>query len=373
MLIRVAERLLGAVRPGDTVGRLAGDEFVVICEDLDDEDEASAVADRVAHAVAAPIPLYGRETVITASIGIAHSGRTTMPERGDELLRDADVAMYRAKERGRARIELFDQDMRTRMLVRLETEHALRRAIGRGEFRLHYQPTMSVANGRVISLEALIRWDHPELGLVSPLDFIPLAEETGLILPIGAWALHEASSQLAGWRLEHPALARLQVSVNLSARQFTDPQLSEMVADVLADTGLPPAALSLEITESVLMDEADATLNTLGALRRLGVHLSIDDFGTGYSSLSYLKRFHVDVLKIDRSFVDGLGIDSEDEAIVTAVVSLAHSLGLEVTAEGVETNLQLAGLRRLGCDSVQGFLLGRPLPPDDLLAALIGA
>ena len=370
VLIRVADRLLAAVRPGDTVGRLAGDEFVVICEGLEGDDVQS-VARRVAEAVAVPIPLYGRETVITASIGIAESGRGTGRQRADELLRDADVAMYRAKERGRSRIELFDQVMRTTMLERLETEHALRRAITRNEFCLHYQPTLSVADGRVTSLEALIRWDHPDRGLVPPDQFIPLAEENGLIVPIGAWALRQACVQLAAWRLEHPALAQLQVSVNLSARQFTDPRLGELVTSSLAESGLPPDALWLEITESVLMDEAASTLDTLRALRRLGVHLAIDDFGTGYSSLSYLKRFDVDVLKIDRSFVDGLGIDQEDEAIVTAVVSLAHALGLSVTAEGVETNRQLAGLRRLGCDAVQGYLLGRPLPPEDLITALI--
>ena len=367
VLVQVAQRLQAAVRPGDTVARLAGDEFVVICEDVAEERDVIRVADRVAQAVAAPIPLYGRDTIITASIGIALASAET---RAEDLLRDADVAMYRAKERGRARLEVFDQAMRTRMLRRLEIEHALRRALQEDAFTLHYQPTVHLESGRVISVEALLRWEHPEWGLVMPGEFVPLAEETGLIMPMGRWVLEEACRQLAAWRRLRPECADLNVSVNLSARQFADPNLADIVSGALSESGLSPSGLWLEITESVLMEEAQTTIETLRALRGLGVHLSIDDFGTGYSSLSYLKRFPVDVLKIDRSFVDGLGTDPEDEAIVTAVVRLAQALDLDVVAEGVETAEQLAELRRLGCTAVQGFYFGRPKPPGETLAFL---
>jgi diguanylate cyclase (GGDEF)-like protein len=367
VLVQVAQRLEEAVRPGDTVARLAGDEFVVVCEDVEGDADVLALAHRIADAVAAPIPLYGRDAIITASIGIALAGEST---RAEDLLRDADVAMYRAKERGRARLELFDEDMRTRMLQRLEIEHALRRALQRREFVLYYQPTVSLATGRIVSVEALLRWPDPERGLVMPDEFIPVAEENGLIMPLGRWALEEACRQLAQWRREYPEWSDLEVSVNLSARQFADPDLVPVVAGALREAGLDPSGLWLEITESVLMEEAESTVETLRALRALGVHLSIDDFGTGYSSLSYLKRFPVDVLKIDRSFVDGLGTDAEDEAIVTAVVRLAQALELGVVAEGVETAGQLAELRRLGCTAVQGYYFGRPMPAADLASKL---
>nr|MDQ3757682.1 EAL domain-containing protein [Actinomycetota bacterium] len=370
VLVQIADRLQSAVRPGDTVSRLAGDEFVVICEDFNDESDLTSLGERMAQAIARPLHLYGRDTVITASIGIA----VASPEAtAEDLLRDADVAMYRAKERGRSRIELFDQAMRTRMLDRLETEHALRVAIQKGALVMHYQPTVCLTTGRVLSVEALLRWQHADRGLVSPVDFVGLAEDTGLIVPLGRWALVTACEQLAAWRAAHPELEPLQVSVNLSAGQFADPHLVSMVAAALEESGLPSENLWLEITESVLMEEAEATVDTLRALRALGVRMSIDDFGTGYSSLSYLKRFPVDVLKIDRSFVDGLGVDPEDQAIVTAVVSLARALGLGVVAEGVETAEQLDEVRRLGCNSVQGFYLGRPQPADDTLGRLLSA
>jgi diguanylate cyclase (GGDEF)-like protein len=362
VLLCVSERLRAAVRPHDTVGRLAGDEFVVVCEDLTDR-EAVDVAGRVASAVAEPILLGGRESVITASIGIAHAEPGT---RAEDMLRDSDVAMYRAKELGRSRIELFDADMRRRMIDRLEMEQSLRRAIAAGELRLDYQPLVSFDGWKVIAAEALVRWNHPERGVVAPAEFIPLAEESGLILPLGRWVLGEACRQLAVWR----AAGRpdLRVTVNLSARQFADPDLIGAVAEALARAGLPPGALWLEITESVLMEEAEATAETLRALKRLGVHLAVDDFGTGYSSLGYLKRFPVDLLKIDRTFIDGLGTDPDDGAIVLAIVSLARALRLDVVAEGVESPGQLDALQRLGCDAVQGFLLGRPGPADGLPA-----
>ena len=358
VLIRIGERLRAAMRPEDTVGRLSGDEFVVVCDDMDPVD-LLRVADRVAAAIEVPLPLYGRDTVITASIGIA---AVNGGGRAEDVLRDADVAMYRAKEQGRARIEVFDEAVRARLLERLETEHLLRRALGRGELRLDYQPIVRVVSGDLGSFEALVRWNHPERGLVAPDEFIPLAEDTGLIIPIGQWVLREACAQLSAWRAASPTMSAVQVSVNLSAKQFNNPDIVATVADALALASLPAAALTLEITESVLMEQVEATAHTLQALKDLGVGLSIDDFGTGYSSLSYLKRFPVDVLKIDRSFVDGLGTDADDHAIVGAVVSLAHALGLSVVAEGVETTSQLNELRRLGCDSAQGYLLGRPEP-----------
>ena len=358
VLVRIGERLRGSVRPGDTVGRLAGDEFVVVCEDVD-IDELLVIAQRVADAIEAPLPLYGRETVITASIGVAHVANGG---RAEDVLRDADVAMYRAKERGRARIEVFDSAIRARLLERLETEHALRRALHHGELRVHYQPIVRTSDGELQAVEALVRWHHPERGLVAPADFIPVAEETDLIIPIGRWVLTEACAQLGRWQAANPALGHLKIAVNLSARQFTDPDIVSIVAEALAEAEISPMALSLEITESVLMEEVEATAETLRALKDLGVCLSIDDFGTGYSSLSYLKRFPVDALKIDRSFVDGLGVDAEDHAIVDAVVSLAHALGLQVVGEGVETQAQLQELRRLGCDAAQGYLIGKPQP-----------
>jgi diguanylate cyclase (GGDEF)-like protein len=386
VLETVATRLHEVVRPSDTVGRLAGDEFVIVCDDIADDIDVVHLAQRIGAVLAEPMDLDGREVVITASLGIAHAagsreaahqaatagaGATLSEERAaEDLLRDADVAMYRAKELGRSRLEVFDEALRVRLTERLDTEHSLRRAIQRWEFVLHYQPTVDVVSGRIVSVEALIRWHHPERGLVSPAEFVHLAEETGLIVPIGGWALGEACHQMAYWRREHPELSDLRVSVNLSARQFGDAELVPSVAAVLEASQLPPESLWLEITESVLMDEAECTVETLRELRDLGVHLAIDDFGTGYSSLSYLKRFPVDVLKIDRSFVDGLGEDSEDQAIVTAVIGMAHALGLRVVAEGVERELQLSELRRLHCDGAQGFLLGRPQPASDTLAVL---
>ena len=362
VLLSISERLRAAVRPHDTVGRLAGDEFIIVCEAITDR-EALDVAERVADAVARPIVLGGRETVITASIGIAHAETGTGAE---DMLRDSDVAMYRAKERGRSRIELFDADMRRRMMDRLEMERSLRTAIGAGELRLDYQPIVAFDGWEVIAAEALVRWDHPERGTVEPAEFIPLAEESGLILPLGRWVLGEACRQVADWRAA--GRPNLRVTVNLSARQFADPDLIDAVAEALARAQLPPDALWLEITESVLMEEVKATADTLLALKRLGVHLAVDDFGTGYSSLSYLKRFPVDMLKIDRSFIDGLGTDPEDGAIVLAIVSLAQALRLGVVAEGVEYFHQLEVLHRLGCDAVQGFLLARPGPADRLPA-----
>ncbi len=353
VLREVARRIRRCARPGDLVGRVAGDEFVVVGAGLNGEIDALGLADRICRDIAAPMSIGGRELVVTASVGVTRAGPASS---ADQLVRDADVAMFRAKERGRDRIELYGKDLRDRLLVRVETESDLRRAIHSGEFLLHYQPTVDLGTGRPLLVEALLRWKHPVRGMVPPGEFIAVAEDTNLIVPIGTWALRQACSDLASWRRSVPALADMQVSVNLSACQFGDEDVVRVVADALADSGLEPSALWLEITETVLMDEADTTTQKLRSLKALGVQLSIDDFGTGYSSLTYLKRFPVDVLKIDRSFVAGFGVDPEDEAIVTAVVTLAHVLGKSVVAEGIEHDRQLSGLRALGCNAGQGFL-----------------
>jgi diguanylate cyclase (GGDEF)-like protein len=356
-----ARRLVDAVRPSDTVGRLAGDEFVVVCEDISAE-HALHMAERVCANLADPISLYGRDMALTASVGLA----TAFPAHNasaEDVLRDADVAMYRAKERGRARIEVFDETIRAQMLARIEMEHALRRAITAGELRLHYQPVVDAASGRLVALEALVRWEHPERGLLYPDTFIPLAEEAGLIIPLGRWVIEEACRQLAEWRAARSRLGRVRVAVNLSARQFADSGLLDLIAHALYAHRLPGSSIGFEITESVLMEEAATTVETLRKLKELGVHLAIDDFGTGYSSLSYLQRFPIDTVKIDRSFVEHMGEDGENDVIVAAVVSLARALGLDVVAEGVETTAQFEALRRLGCTVVQGYLFGRPQPP----------
>jgi diguanylate cyclase (GGDEF)-like protein len=363
VLTLVAGRLQEAVRPSDTVGRLAGDEFVVVCEDISPHD-AMQIAERVAGTVAAPVSLYGREMVLTASVGLA----TACPgAKAEDVLRDADVAMYRAKERGRSRIEVFDETIRAQMLARIEMEHALRRAIGKGELRLHYQPVVDTESGRLVALEALVRWQHPEMGLLYPDTFISLAEEAGLIIALGRWVIEEACRQAAVWRAGRSSLSGVRVCINLSARQFADAGLFDLISHAMSSTRLPGSALGFEITESVLMDDAEATVETLRRLKALGVHVAIDDFGTGYSSLSYLQLFPVDTVKIDRSFVQRMSDDGGNDVIVAAVVSLARALGMDVVAEGVETAEQLAKLQLLGCRSVQGYLFGRPVPPENVL------
>jgi EAL domain-containing protein (putative c-di-GMP-specific phosphodiesterase class I) len=319
------------------------------------------------HALEAPLLLETGETfTLTASIGVALAD-----EHSDaaSLVRDADVAMYRAKDKGRAGCAVFDDALRERAIRRLETERALRDALSRSQMRVWFQTIVSIPDGEIIGMEALLRWERPGIGLVPPGDFIPLAEETGLIVPIGAWVLREAC------RLALPLFALspdrpLSVCVNLSARQLAEPALVETVHDVLTGTGFPAKRLCLEITESALMSDPRAALPILNQLKALGVSLAVDDFGTGYSSLSYLKRLPVDVLKIDRSFVDGIASDADDEAIAQAVIVLARSLRLEVVAEGIETSEQLQTLHRLGCTRGQGFLLGRPAPSQTVAAAL---
>ena len=367
LLGALGERLRSVLRPGDTVARFGGDEFTVLCEDLSGpqaKQQAVEVAERLLDVIHQPFLLDGEEHFLSASIGIALA--SSGDDQPDALLRDADAAMYRAKERGKGRWELFDESMRQTALRRLEIENSLHRAIDRGEFRVFYQPCISIPDGRCVGAEALVRWQHPERGLVAPMEFIGLAEETGLVVPLGRWVLEEACGQAARWCAERTELDQFQVSVNLSGRQLGHPELVEQVASALERASVDPGLLCLEITESVLMDDVDATIATLARLKALGVKLSIDDFGTGYSSLGYLKRFPVDFVKVDQSFVGGLGTDPEDSAIVAAVVSLGHALDLRVVAEGVETELQLSELAALGCDQAQGYLFAPPQPALEL-------
>ena len=359
LLVAVADRLRNAVRPHDTVARFGGDEFTVLCKGVPDEMVASEIADRISAAVAKPVMLDDGEVHVTASVGIAlSSGDLETPET---LLRNADAAMYAAKDLGRARAELYDTGSRDRAVRYLRTGNELHHALERGEMRVFYQPIMSLETQRIAGFEALVRWEHPERGLVGPDQFIGLAEETGLIVPLGAWVLEDACRQAVQW---HEQGAAITISVNLSPRQLAEPTLPETIAAVLKSTGVDPDLVWLEITESTLMRDAESAVSMLHALTALGVHLSVDDFGTGYSSMTYLKRFPVEALKVDRSFVDGLGTEPEATAICTAVVSLAHALGMRAVAEGVETPDQLASLRTLGCELAQGYLFGRPAPPD---------
>jgi diguanylate cyclase (GGDEF)-like protein/PAS domain S-box-containing protein len=367
VLQAVAERLRAAVRPSDTVGRLGGDEFVVVCEDAVAVWEATVLGERLIRTLEEAFPVEGGEVFVTVSVGIAIAEQ---PVAADELLRDADVAMYQAKQRGRARCEFFDEAMRTEAALRLETATALHRALERNEFETYYQPMIDLDSGLIVGVEALVRWNHPEQGLVSPATFIPLAEEQGLIVPIGASVLDEACRQWARWCSEFPDREPLVINVNISARQLHSPDFVESIRAVLLAYDVDPGALCLELTESVLIEDVEAQRHTLAALREMGVALAIDDFGTGYSSLRYLKRFPVNGIKIDQIFVAGLGGDAFDSAIIQSVIELAHAVGLHVTAEGVETLDQLLRLRALGCDFAQGYYFAGPQPAADLGALL---
>ena len=357
LLTAVAERVLSSVRGQDTVARLGGDEFAVLLEGAD-ETEAHGTAERVLAALRLPFDLPGHTVHVGASIGLVSSSGEVQAE---ELLRDADVAMYRAKSDGKHRVVVFEQGMRDLLQARTELEAELRLAIALGQFTVHYQPVVDARSGRVASTEALLRWEHPRRGLVPPGEFVPLAEDTGLIVPIGAHVLREACRQTAEWR-STPGLGDLAVSVNLSPRQLSEPDLLDDVRDALEASGLPPGALVLEITESLLVSDVAQASTRLDSLKALGVRLAVDDFDTGYSSLSYLSRLPVDILKVDKSIVAGLSDGASAGKLAGAVLALAESLGLETVAEGVETLAQAAALVAQECTMLQGYLYSRPVP-----------
>jgi len=359
LLIAISRRLEAILRSVDTVARLGGDEFTILLEDLENTSAAIHVADRIQKELALPFKLNEYEVFSSTSIGIALSSQSyTQPEH---LLRDADIAMYRAKALGKARYEVFDTTMHNRAVLLLQLETDLRRAVTREEFLIYYQPIVSLATGKIIGFEALVRWQHPERGLVSPIDFIPVAEETGMIVAIGQWVLHEACRQMHKWHKEFPTSPPLMINVNVSAKQLTQPDLLKQINFVLQETGLEACSLKLELTESVLIDNTKSATAMLSQLNALDIELQMDDFGTGYSSLSYLHRFPINTLKIDRSFISNIGTGSENLEIVRAIVTLAHSLNMNVTAEGVETVEQLAMLRSMQCQRGQGYLFSRPL------------
>ncbi len=364
MLQEVATRLSACVSQDDTVARMGGDEFTLLLPSQGDREialkRAIQVAELILGRLARPFTLEGREFFVTASIGVALS-----PQDGAELsllMKNADTAMYHAKEMGKNNFQFYQAEMNARALERLELESDLRRALELGEFVLHYQPQFTGDGRRLTGAEALLRWQHPRRGLVPPSEFIPVLEEIGLVAQVGDWLLAEACKQLRSW---HKAKVRVpKVSVNLSARQFADGQLGERIAAILYETGIPPACLELELTESILMSDVAEATQILSGLKRLGLAIAVDDFGTGYSSLNYLKQFPIDVLKIDRSFVDGLPHGEQDAQIARAIIAMAHSLNLMVIAEGVESQAQLDFLREHGCDEVQGYLFGRPMPAE---------
>ncbi len=371
LLRAVAPRLRAHLRPGDIVARFGGDEFGILIDRLADEGEAIAIADRVAAAFSHPFSIDGVEHFVTASIGVAVTRASDRQSVNAELLiRDADAAMYRAKEGGRARCELFDAEMRAGAMRRLEIERDLRHALDRDELTLYYQPVVDLRSGEITGLEALVRWRHPERGLLDPSEFVSIAEDSGLIEPIGRWVQEHACLQALKWHEQRPDSRPFDVAVNLSARQVAHRDLPGTVEQIIARTGLDPVNLRLEITESVLVEESATAVSSLEALNEIGVRLVLDDFGTGYSSLAYLSRFPFHALKIDRSFVDGLGIEQERTAIVEAIVGMARALSLEFIAEGVENEVQLAELRRLGCDYAQGHLFHPAMPAGEVTRLL---
>ena len=366
LLVEVSRRLYDCLREDDTVARMGGDEFVVLLSEVGMPDDAAYIARRITAALTRPMSLGGRELVVTASVGISiypEDGRTA-----STLIKNADTAMYRAKESGRNGYQMYAPAMNARTLEHLALESALHKALERGELCLHYQPLVVPGTHKVVAAEALLRWNHPELGLVSPGDFIPLAEDTGLIIPVGEWVLAEVCRQLRQWQAQGRDV--LNIAVNISARQFRDRAFLPTVQRILAGAGIKPAQLTLELTESMLMDEALDTIRMLGQLHEMGFTIAMDDFGTGYSSLSYLKRFPIDILKIDRVFIRDIERSADDAAIVSAIIRLAHSLRLSVVAEGVESAAQLEFLQQEMCDRLQGYYFSRPLDASAFTALL---
>ncbi|HYT95128.1 MAG TPA: EAL domain-containing protein [Gemmataceae bacterium] len=379
LLIAIARRLEACLRSSDTVARctgnatlarLGGDEFTVLLEDIRDLSQAARVAERIEKELEVPFTLGRHQVYTSASIGITLGSAGY--DRPEELLRDADTAMYSAKGQGKARYEVFDSAMRARALARLQLETELRRALEKREFQLNYQPIYALGSGRIIGFEALLRWQHPERGSVSPTEIIPVAEETGLILPLGLWVLREACQQMSAWQATFRTEPPLIISVNVSGKQFAQKRLVETIEEIIQETGLAPRSLKLEITESAIMKDPDTATAMLTRLRELGIHVGIDDFGTGYSSLGYLHRFPVNTLKIDRSFVNRMDKAEEHAQIVQTIVTLAHNLNMDVIAEGVETATQRASLAKLACEYGQGYYFSRPVDPrsaEELLAA----
>ena len=360
LLKEVGRRLMESIREFETSARLGGDEFAIILQDLEHQQEAMVVTQRLLDTLAAPFQIDGQEVGVTASVGIAF-----YPENGDgieQLLKCADSAMHRAKERGRHGYQIFSREMHSEVLTRMSLERDLRQALERKEFRLHYQPQLSLEDNALRAVEALVRWQHAERGLIAPMDFISLLEDTGLIVSVGEWILRNACRQVREW--QQGGLPDLRVAVNLSPRQFEDKDLVEIVGRALTDFQLSPECLELELTESHLMRDTERTKSTLASIKSLGVRIAIDDFGTGYSSLAYLKRFPIDSLKIDKSFVRDITTHRDDASIAAGIIGLGHKLRLDVIAEGVETEEQMAFLYQEGCDAVQGYLCGRPQPPE---------
>src|SRR5688572_10821380 len=362
LLRNVAQRLSYCIRVGDTVARFSGDEFVLIVNDLREAEDARHIAQKVLQAFTDPFRLNGHEVFVSTSIGIA-----MFPADGEDeqtLLKSADTAMYRAKESGRDNFQFYTREMNARAMYRLELENSLRHALERGEFRLHYQPKACLVTGRVTGVEALLRWERPGHGLVPPAEFVPLLEDTGLIVPVGEWVISEACRQVQAWR--KAGRDPVSIAINISARQFAARNLGEIIKRVLDKHNADPRYIELELTESLLMVNTEEAVRTLEYLKSLGLRLSIDDFGTGYSSLAYLKRFPIDALKIDRSFIDEITTDPDDATITRAVIGMAHNLGLKVVAEGVETEAQLSFLSAYGCDEAQGYYFARPQHPREI-------
>jgi diguanylate cyclase (GGDEF)-like protein/PAS domain S-box-containing protein len=362
LLVKITQKLKSLIRPRDMLARLGGDEFVILVENASQKRQVKPIAERILRELQNPMVIDGQEIYISASIGIVFGANGY--EKAEELIRDADLAMYRAKMKGKGRFEWFESQMHDGMLSRLQLEMDLPRAIERQEFLLHYQPIVDLDNETIVGFESLIRWQHPTRGFIPPNEFIPIAEETGIILSIGKWVLRESCRQMAQWQKLFPLADNLIISVNLSGAQLEQTDLTWQVQQILAESGLRPNCLKLEITESVIMKNAEQAIETAQKLRKMGVRISIDDFGTGYSSLSYLHRFPIETLKVDRSFINRIGVGDENEAIVQTIISLAENLGIDVVAEGIEKSEQLDFLRKIHCHYGQGFYYSRPIDTD---------